>query len=249
LLLHKFDKGQNVALQLPLTRNTGGMHGKEMEEELIIKMDKSNTYDLITPYPEVSYLYDTKKKYCPKFEVSFYMVESGFSKFMSIVFPMILIVVLNTLHVLGEQPDSIDFLGNASILALTAVVILPYIVTKRKMEAVFSLNNFYVMSIFIGLSLSSIPEATFETRIPAKIGMILLWISFIAPIYSCIGYLVHKRDIRNKAPKKSDRIPSTKGNSKTDLITVRDVVNNHDNFSKDMEYKCTDFGKFIEVCT
>jgi len=241
LLLHKSDKGQNVALQLPLKRNTKGLSDNEMEKEFIKKMDKSIAYDLITPYPEVSYLYDKKKEYCPKFEVSFYMVESGISKLIGIIFPMILVAVLNTLQVLGEQPDSGAFIANASTFALTAVVILPHIITKKKLETVFSLNNLYIMFIFTGLSLSSIPEATFESTIPAKIGMILLWVSFLAPIYGCIGYIQHRRHIRDRAPKKSDRVPTAKGNSKTDLITVKDAVNISG------IYKMNEFEKFVEV--
>eukprot|EP00957_Ditylum_brightwellii_P199381 15197463-Ditylum_brightwellii.AAC.1 len=84
-------------------------------------MDKSECYDLMTPFPKIEYFQDTKKNYCPKFKMTFYLTEEGSSKLVAIIAPMLLISTLNTLHVFNpDKPDTVDFIANAATFALTA---------------------------------------------------------------------------------------------------------------------------------
>jgi len=236
LLLHKSSKGDNISIQLPPTLTS--------EQELTENMNKSLSYDFITPYPDISYFYDKNKEYCPKFEVSFHLVEYGISKFIGSVFPMILIAVLNTLQILSNNADSASFILNASIFALTAVFILPSITTKSRIEYVFSLNNVYIAVVFIALSLSSVPEDTFDTNIPAKAGMVLLWFSFFAPIYALVGYYNFRRGIRDKASNIGAFTGKGGNASMTDLITVKDIATK---VEPTKLYEVKGFKKFVKV--
>ena len=50
-----------------------------------------------------------------------------------------------------------------------------------------------------------------------------------------------------KSPKYDDRIPSSNGNDKADLITVKDIAEATMQTTT-IEYKLNDSGKFVEVC-
>jgi len=250
LLLGKEYMATNVAIQ-PVQRLNEQKHventyngTKEVltESDYKKKMDKIKTYDFLTPFPEVTYQYDIKKKYCPKFKVAFYMVESGTSKFVQIVFPMLLIAILNTVQVLDKDfVENTNFLSNAATFALTAVFILPSIIGNSNIQDLYSMNNLYIISIFVGLALSSIPSEMMGTSVPAFTGMIIVWLSFIMPIIGCIGYFQRCRSIRRTSPKQIDRINSDapKKVFGSDLTTV--------NEASEGLYRKNHFEKFIVV--
>jgi len=167
------------------------------------KLDKSLSYDFITPFPSIKYYYNHHKKTCSKFEVSFELVEAGNAKFVQIVFPMLLISFLNTLNVLDDE--DVD-LGNSSTLALTAVFILPYIVTRSRRSRILQGNNLYIIMIFIGLTLSSVPDSMAGSKIPALAGMGLLWASFLLPVVHCFFFYQYWGKVVQDAPKIKDRL-------------------------------------------
>jgi len=202
------------------------------------KMDQSLNYDFITPLPTVRYKYNHEKEYCSKLEVTFYMLESSsHSKFVQIIFPMLLITILNTINV--SRVDESDFVSNASTFALTAVFILPSIIGEAKTQNIINSNNIYIMFIFIGLAFSSISEEWAGTRVFKHIGMILLWASFIIPIGGFFGFYYTRRKILRNAPKENERLDEKcekkadkekKTGSRSSLIPVIELaVNDKDN--------------------
>jgi len=215
LLLHRDRKSENVSIQeiLPFDiklKEKEIKASKDAIEALVKKkLDDSISYDFVTPFPEVSYLYDIDKNYCPKLKVTFYMVESGMSKFVNTVSPMLLIAILNTIQVfdtLEGEIETVNFLGNAASFALTAVFVLPSIISESKGSVVLNKNNIYIMLIFIGLALSSLPDRLLGTNIPAFCGMAILWLSFVFPIWGFFEYFTRIHKIKKRSPKKVDRL-------------------------------------------
>eukprot|EP00548_Thalassiothrix_antarctica_P017031 CAMPEP_0194196926 /NCGR_PEP_ID=MMETSP0154-20130528/76930_1 /TAXON_ID=1049557 /ORGANISM="Thalassiothrix antarctica, Strain L6-D1" /LENGTH=107 /DNA_ID=CAMNT_0038921559 /DNA_START=788 /DNA_END=1108 /DNA_ORIENTATION=- len=105
------------------------------------KIDVSDKFDFISPYPDVYYEYDDNTGYCGRYTIVFYGIKatSGFMKLVSIVFPMILIACINTLNVGNEFKeiaknhmedncqkgvDPTGYLQVTSALALAAIFIL-----------------------------------------------------------------------------------------------------------------------------
>jgi len=227
LLLNKKDKASNVAIQPAPPVLTLKKKKKSTEDVITEKMDDSKSYDFLTPFPEVYYYYDKKKKYCPKFKVSFYMVESGTSKFVQIVFPMLLIAILNTVQVLDTGfVENTNYLSNAATFALTAVFILPSIIGENINQAHCTCNNAHVVSIFLGLALSSIPAEMVNTRVPSLIGMVLLWLSFTMPIIGCIRYYWRCASIKKTSPNQIDRYNPNNSQKVIfdDLATVNEIA-------------------------
>jgi len=202
--------------------------GRKKIEALKDKMDKMKSYDFITPFPKVEYLYDENKKYCPKCKLTFYLVEVDNSKLVEILAPVFLISILNTLNVINTDTDIdiVDYIANSATLALTAAFfILPNIYSKANRTKSFTNNTAYVILVFLGLSLSSFPEALIGTRACAFVGMILLWSSFFMPLVSCFLFWVFQNKI---SPKKG-------------IYEINDFTQSGDykpfNYEKDINYK------------
>jgi len=248
LLLGKDHKATNVAMQTvqhiieahDIKNSNNSIREVLTETDFTKKLDKSKSYDFVTPFPQVTYLYDTKRGYCSRFRVTFYMVESGFSKFVKIVFPMLLIAILNTVNVLDRDVESTNFLNNAATFALTAVFILPSVIGNSNSQNILSMNNVYIILVFVGLALSSIPLEMMKTNVPAFTGMIIIWFSFIMPTIGCIGYAKSCYSIRRWL-RKIDRFNSEapKTVTESDLTTV-------DEANEDL-YKANLLEKFIVV--
>jgi len=241
LLLAKEHKAMNVVIQNIKHLKERKTKDEPTETDIKMKMDRVKSYDFVTPFPEVTYQYDKKKKYCPKFKVTFYMVESGTSKFVQIVFPMLLIAILNTVQVLDRDfVENTNYLNNAATFALTAVFILPSIISESNTQDLITMNNTYIILIFVGLALSSIPAEMMGTNVPALTGMIVIWISFIMPIIGCFGYFQQHRSIRRKSPKQTERYrEEQEQDCECEFTTV-------DESSKDV-YVAKEYDKFIIV--
>jgi len=236
LLLCRSERLMNLAIQTPEAKFD--IDGSEIpltvnRETVLDKMDQCGCYDFVSPLPKLWYLYDKKKRYCPKFEVSFYLVEAGESKFVQIIFPMLLIATLNTIRIAsGEDISPSGFLGNASTLGLTAVFILPSIVTKVRRPQYFTINNIYIALIFIGLTLSSVSETLVGTNIYALLGMSIVWISFVFPIYHAFKYNQFWRKMNPHSFQLNHRVKSADykvlkiGNSpyQDNCRTVEDII-------------------------
>jgi len=239
LLLAKEHKAMNVVIQNIKHLKERKTKDEPTETDIKMKMDRVKSYDFVTPFPEVTYQYDKKKKYCPKFKVTFYMVESGTSKFVQIVFPMLLIAILNTVQVLDRDfVENTNYLNNAATFALTAVFILPSIISESNTQDLITMNNTYIILIFVGLALSSIPAEMMGTNVPALTGMIVIWISFIMPIIGCFGYFQQYRSIRRASPEQTERYDEEQERESVVTTTVDKASH---------IYKRDPFDKFIIV--
>ena len=108
LHLHQ-DKRNAICLQedqlLPALADGVQLSEKEMLKEAMNKMDKTENYDFVSPFPEVKFLFDRKKKYSPKYIIKFVMVENGYKRFVEVVFPMLLVAVMNHVNIISYVPD------------------------------------------------------------------------------------------------------------------------------------------------
>mmetsp|Transcript_29078 Transcript_29078/g.57821 ORF Transcript_29078/g.57821 Transcript_29078/m.57821 type:complete len:471 (-) Transcript_29078:300-1712(-) len=192
--------------------------------EIKSKMDRSTNYDFVTPFPKIRYY--VKNKSCSKFSVTFYLVDSGFSKFVTTIVPLILVFFMNLINCLfNEDMDSHDYLGNAATFALTVVFLLGRVVTKTRMENGINTNSLYILLIFISLMLCSIParlhqklryrtytcdwkkenldiQKCFVNPVPAQVGTCIFLFSFLIPFGHFMLYFKKKREIRNGSPPK-----------------------------------------------
>lgn len=216
------------------------------------KMDKADGYDFISPFPKVSYLYDTNKKYCPKFMLRFLMVEDGMKKFVEIVFPMFLIAGMNTIHVLNpEEQEIVDYLANSSTFALSVLVFLPTMIGSSRRQNLYTANNLYIMFIFLALALSSIPQSWVGNNVFALIGMVLYWASFLFPLvngYRYLKFIAFAKNDANEnhfwpdANKKAYKV--SKDDADDSFIKIQDIVYMDEYTRTEMEYTLRKAHKF-----
>lgn len=207
----------------------GKLSGHEDKEkmqkvkEAMIKIDRSRKYDFVSPFPHVQYFYDTKKEYCPKFMISFLLVEDGIKKFVEVFFPLFLIGVLNTIHVLSDHEHLIenneevdvtdarylkatsnnepvsttDYLANSATLTLAVILLLPNVMSTSFIQSFWTTNNLFIIIILSALGLSSIPYQLAKTRALAYTGMGLYWTSYFLPFLNLFQYyrfFQHRRE-------------------------------------------------------
>jgi hypothetical protein len=250
LIVHKSDKPNMFCVQKDQLVPSEG----SILEQAKDKMDKAETFDFISPFPKVSYLYDTNKKYCPKFMLKFLMVEDGMKRFVEIVFPMFLIAGMNTIHVLNpdEEQDVVDYLANSATFALSVLVFLPTMVGSSRRQNLYTANNLYIMFIFLALLLSSIPQGlVVDNNVFALMGLALYWASFLFPLVNGYRYLKFisfaKKDANenhfwphaNKNPYKV-----SKDDAEDSFIKVEDIVYMDESARTEMEYTLRKVHKF-----
>jgi hypothetical protein len=235
------------------------------------KIDKSYVYDFVSPFPNVTYLYDTQKKYCPKYLVTFLLVEDGMKKFIVVVFPMILIAALNHLNVINakiaaENPDTsddvnaVDYLNNSATFALAVVVFLPTMIGSSQFHSVFTANNLYIMTIFAALALSALPVEIVDSTTPAQIGSFLFWTSFSFPVVNGFRFLkfirMHQSSkaeyfmedaITKKLSSPSKFKPSVENNVLDEFIPVGELVELDESQLAAMEYKKGERGNKFKI--
>jgi len=101
----------------------------EDERSLVVVRDESKMDDLDTmrrffKSPMVEMTYDTKKKYTPKYEVTFYLERRAQHKMYSLIMPLVLIAALTTFNVLMGADGPGPGLDNSISLALTMVFLM-----------------------------------------------------------------------------------------------------------------------------
>lgn len=220
LVLSKWDRRGNFALQdLKVRKSTlekyEGMPAGDpsLVRAILDKIDRTKHYDFVSPYPEVRYEYDdTKKKYCARYTLKYYVIKGGFTKFMTIILPIFMICAMNTINVLndafdfGDGPVNVeDHIGVSSALGLTAVFLLPSIIELNTRQQLYTQDNLYILFIFISLFMSSIPRNFAGSNAPELFGMTLFWFSFISPIINAIKYYAFVRKIQSKANRIAER--------------------------------------------
>ncbi|KAL3933141.1 MAG: hypothetical protein SGBAC_010528 [Bacillariaceae sp.] len=249
LILHVLDKTNMFSIQKAQLIETKG----SSFEQAKAKMDKAESYDFISPFPKVSYLYDTKKRYCPKFLVTFLMVEDGMKKFVEIVAPMFLIAGMNTIHVLNpdEGVEVADYIANSATFALSVLVFLPTMVATSRIQKLMTANNLYILLIFIALTLSSIPDTFSGHKGYAVSGMIIYWASFLFPVINSFRYLNYLRKARRKADARhfwsgANKIAfkASKKEIRHEFAKVEEIVYKPDDERLAMEYTLREVNKF-----
>lgn len=286
LMVHKYEKRVMFGIQKDFTKKQKISKNKccwpscfrSKEGDLIRqakdKIDKTYVYDFVSPFPHITYLYDTKKKYCPKYMVTFLLVEDGMKKFIEIVFPMILIAALNHLNVLnakyaaenpesGNSVDAVDYLNNSATFALAVVVFLPTMIGSSRFHSVLTANNLYIITIFAALALSALPVEVVETTVPAQIGTFLFWASFSFPVINGFRFLFFIRNHqsstkaehfmedassdRKKKSRPSKFKPSVNSNVLDEFIPIQNLVELDEGQLAAMEYRTGKRGKFKVV--
>ena len=185
-------------------RNTVSIQERAPGECMFEKLDHTAKYDFVSPFPEVEFLWDKKKKYCPRFDVSFYVMENGLIKFLKVTIPMILIATLNTVNVTLETSDSIDpsdFLANAATNALTAIFLVSDVNTAQPTKTkILTLNLLYTITVFVGLTCSSIPNNILYSNLKfiPVMGMYIVWVSFVFPLLNLFYFVRAQRKIISK---------------------------------------------------
>jgi hypothetical protein len=167
--------------------------------------DKLLNYSFVTPYPQLSFIYDDKKKYCPVFRVSLMMKKDGMPKFISIILPALLVSVLTTLNWYTANNNNNksgvvnDYLINATLIAIIAAVSLPHMSRSRMANQIFTLYDAYVVFLFVSLALASIPPSlTAITTMVCEVGVILVWVSLAFPLNSLARYLFQIHQIKQE---------------------------------------------------
>ncbi|CAJ1931356.1 unnamed protein product [Cylindrotheca closterium] len=249
LILHLLDKTNMFSIQKDQMTETKGSDFDKAKD----KMDKADSYDFISPFPKVAYLYDTNKRYCPKFMITFLMVEDGMKKFVEIVAPMFLIAGMNTIHVLNpdEKVEVADYIANSATFALSVLVFLPTMVGTSRVQQVWTPNNLYIVLIFVALTLSSIPDTWAGHKGYAIAGMIIYWVSFLFPIVNSIRYLLFLRKARRKANAKhfwqgpsKNLYKASKKEIAHEFAKVEEIVYKPDDERLQMEYTVREVHKF-----
>jgi len=200
----------------------------EMQDSYFNKndMDKSVTYDFLSPFPNVLYFHTNKSDQCSKICLEFFLVTGGYEKFVEIICPMILVLVMNTMNVLHQRgydkgnDDYFDFLANSATFALTAVFILPGFSSGS--YALFTVNNIYIIIVTIALCLSSIPtarktdadEKEIGKNTIAQVGLVIHYFSFVFPLFNLYRFRKLQNHIAGDMMEKAKDFYEGKGASK-----------------------------------
>jgi len=218
-------------------------HIKNIKE----KLDQSDGYDFLCPFPKISYICDLKKKSCSKFKIEFMVVEGGSEKAITIFLPMILIATLSTINVWisdyldDKEPDITNddrHLQISATIALAAVLLLPQMAPKAQKfsRGMISYNNLYVFLVFLALSLSSFPPSC---RYIAISGVVLLWLCVLLPLIHFVQFCLERHRIWNERNK--DHLFA-----KADAKGKKQYVNwkpDKGNFASDLFFACCDEGQ------
>ena len=180
---------------------------QDVHKDVDASLDCMTKYDLLSPYPDITYLYEKKKGYCPKYTVTFHLMIDGVGKFVGTLLPLLLVSTLNTLYLMYEMDqennDAKDLLEFSSTLGLTVVFLFGSIYDPVASKAKWP-DIVYVICIFFSLILSSISESfvggSFGYRIA---GVALFWFSFVFPIsnYARISWLMYRKRPRKGSEK------------------------------------------------
>ena len=254
LFVHRDDSRQNVCIQekdsladrfgkepKTLLAKVGANFKKESSggehslQQIIGMFDKANNYNVISPFPAVSYK-KTEKGNCQEFSVSFYVVETGFDKVFSVLMPMILVSIVAFMNVLNDvrsNETAASHLQVSSVLTLAIVFVLKDACNRNKFMNVDNINTVFY---FVGLVLASVPGTIAATDIPQIVGAAMMFLALVVPICHCFDYYLASKDITSMAKQATKNHQFLKGdNYKPD--------NDKDNYVRVIEYKDTNEDK------
>eukprot|EP00536_Pseudo-nitzschia_multiseries_P006304 jgi/Psemu1/65532/estExt_Genemark1.C_1320026 len=232
LLLHKHDPRNIICIQNLKSNDERilkifeeSAQNDDLTDKILDSMDKTKVYNVLSPYPEVSFEYDRNKQYCSRFILHFYVENPGFHKLVSILLPMILVTFVATMNVWNDMKrEDGDIAANhlqvTSTLTLTIVFVLPQIVNRvNHRDKLLTKDNVNIMVFFVALILASIPKNLAKTGIPELVGVILMGLSLLLPAYHYMLYSGKRRKIKAKAQRSTTEQQFLKeGNYKPDGI-------------------------------
>jgi hypothetical protein len=160
---------------------------------------------------------------------------------------MVLVAAMNTVHVRNtDDPDEqsvTDYLANSATFALTVVFFLPTMIGSSRRQQFLTLNNLYIILIFISLLLSSLPQQWVGSKAPSEVGMWLYWISFILPIYNYFRYSKYIRENKDRIHSEFFMKKNTEKKKSIDyeehFLSIRDLVVSDRQALEEMEYNIT----------
>ena len=212
ILVHKEDSRQNISIQNKPKDETILEQFGQLEkhtdkiEEILDKMDKTKVYNLLSPYPEVFYEYDdSAKDYCPRFTLQFYLVKPGFYKLVSTLLPIILVWFVSVLNVWNDfaeedGEETSNHLQVTSALTLTIVFVLPEVVNDdTNRDRLFTRENVNIIFFFFALVLASVPKRLAGTAYIELVGVVLMGMSLLLPVYHCMLFYIVQGKIHAKA--------------------------------------------------
>jgi len=126
------------------------------------ELNSTENYALVTGSPKVTMLYDTKKKYCPKYEFAFYLAIPALQSFFSVYMPMLLVTIYSTVNVFNDA-GSASQLDNAVAIATVIVFVLPQLNTESKGQDTFGTDELFIVLMFIGLILTGLIHPALST--------------------------------------------------------------------------------------
>ena len=127
----------------------------------LIYADVCNSDDVVHS-SKVTMLYDTKKKYCPKYEFAFYLAIPALQSFFSVYMPMLLVTIYSTVNVFNDA-GSASQLDNAVAIATVIVFVLPQLNTESKGQDTFGTDELFIVLMFIGLILTGLIHPALST--------------------------------------------------------------------------------------
>jgi len=176
--------------------------------EAVKKVNKLESFELVSPYPRVCFFFDKKKNYCPRYSVHFVLKNKGVERQVATLLPLVLVSTINTLSwwtdgfgfedVIDDYPDPFEarqHLVLSTLLALAAIFMFKTLYEPSLKASLFTKNNMYLFTIFFSLILSAIPRNVipknrmFATNFLRTAGMALLWASFLFPIGNYLAFL------------------------------------------------------------
>lgn len=188
-------------------------------EEILDKMDKTKVYNLLSPYPEIFYEYDPAKDYCPRFTLQFYLVKPGFYKLVSALLPMIFVWFVSVLNVWNDfdtkdGDETSNHLQVTSALTLNIVFVLPEVVNDdTNRDRLFTRENVNIMVFFFALILASVPRRLAGTASIELVGVILMGLALLLPVYHCFHFYNVQGKIRAKARRATENNRFLKDNT------------------------------------
>jgi hypothetical protein len=137
--------------------------------------------------------------YYPMTELTWYLKDLGFKRMLSSLAPLylvLLLAVVNWTTFLQNHDDRGEHVMTSVGIALTAVILLPNILSSLQIESAFDLNFVVFLLWLVGLGLSSIPY-----RAPAMVGIGFLALAGMSPLPLFCFYQQKLKALRNESSK------------------------------------------------
>jgi|UniRef100_A0A6C0IVG4 hypothetical protein len=190
---------------------------------LLDAIDKTKSYDILTPIPFIYSVPDEKSKedesknieYAPVVEIGFYLYEPVLESFFKMIAPLFMIMLLMTSTVLIDM-DEISYLGMMGGIILAVVFVIKDI-RRPSARSKTTTTDIYIYLFLTGLSLCAI--GVFHPLL-SIVGLGISWLSNIIPVIGYFRFAYITSTIINESHKYNNIIqdPNNKSKSKETII-------------------------------